>query len=54
MLRRKVWDRPALPGTRDGETRPPVAIDAAAAGQMCSPLLSSVETRFTWPRMGEG
>lgn len=54
VFRRRVWDRPALPGTRDGDTRHPVAIDAAVAGQMCPPLLCSVEARFTWPGMGEG
>lgn len=43
-----------LPGARDGESRHPVAIDAALAGQMCPPPLCSVETRFTWLGMGEG
>lgn len=54
VLRRKVWDQPALPGAQDGETRHPVAVDAAVAGQMCPPLLCSADTRFTWPGMGEG
>lgn len=53
VLRRKVWDQPALPGAQDGETRHPVAVDAAVAGQMCPPLLCSADTRFTWPGMGE-
>lgn len=49
-----MWDQPALPGVQDGETRHPVATDAAVAGQMCPPFLCSVEKRFTWLGMGEG
>lgn len=49
-----MWDQPALSVTQVGETRPPVAIDAALAGQMSPLLLCSVETWFTWPGMGEG
>lgn len=45
---------PASTARNMGETRHPLAIDAAVTGQMCPPLLCSVKTKFTWPGMGEG